>query len=388
MSEQPLPESAPATPQVQEAPASQCPITSEFLPPNMRKHVDVKAPVPLRMMAAKGLVPMSPADQIGALFMLTFDPEQAVRETAAKTALGLPDRILGTAFRDEGVAAPVLGYFLAQLRDKEVYAEMLVLNASTPDEAVAQVAGSCSPKVAEIISQNQLRVLRHDEIIRQLCKNPAASAALIDGVCDFAVRSGMELTDVPQMNEARVRLFGPQAVAAPPPQGPTAEEILNEFQELKDESTAPIEEGKKLNLTQRVMKMSISQKIKLATLGNKEARTLLMRDSNKLVAVAVIRSPRITIGEIRLTAMNRAAQDDVLRVVYSNKDWVKDYNIKLALVKNPKVPLAITMRWLSTLHESDVKDLSRDRNVPNNVRAMAKKMVDKKAAPAKSEGGH
>lgn len=366
-----------------QAPAA-CPITDEFLPQNMRKHVDPKAPVPLRMMAAKTLVPLAPPDMIGALFMLTFDPDAGVRETAAKTAASLPDRILASALRDEKVKAPVLGYFLELLRDKDTYAEMLILNATTPDEVVARVAAGCNQRIAEIIGENQLRLLRHEEIIRQLCLNPAAAGALVDRVCDFAVRSGLTLVDVPQMVAARVRLFGPQVVEAPPDPGPTAAQVLAEFSELTDESASPMEEGKRLTLTQRVMKMSIAEKIKLATLGNKEARGLLIRESNKLVAVAVIRSPRITDGEVLTCAHSKTMNDEVLRIIYSDREWTKMYPIRLALVKNPKVPQAIALRFLATLRESDVKSLARDKNVPHIVQQTAKKTIDKKEAPPKS----
>ncbi|WP_224241365.1 hypothetical protein [Hyalangium gracile] len=366
------------------APAG-CPFNSEFLPPNMRKHVDPAAPVPLRMMAAKGLVPLSPSDMLGALYMLTYDAEQNIRDTAAKTASGLPDRILGSALRDEGVQAPVLGWFLGLLKGNDTYAEMLVLNATTPDEAVADVAAGCSAKLAEIIGQNQLRVLRHEDIVRKLCTNPNAGQALIDSVCDFAVRSGLTLADVPQMQAARVRLFGPQAVQAPPDPGPTAEQVLQDFKEVAEESAAPMEEGKRLNLTQRIMKMSIAEKIKLATLGNKEARTLLIRDSNKLVCTAVIRSPRITDGEVLATASNRAANEEVLRIVYNNREWTKNQKIKLALVKNPKVPLTVVMKFLSGLRDTELKDLARDRNVPSGVATFAKKLVEKKTAPKKED---
>jgi len=362
-----------------------CPFNSEFLPPNMRKHVDPAAPVPLRMMAAKTLVPLSPSDMLGALFMLTFDTEQNVRDTAARSASGLPDKILGSALRDEGVQAPVLGWFLGLLKANDTYSEMLVLNATTPDEAVADVAATCSPKVAEIISQNQLRLLRHEDIIRKLCTNPNASQALVDSVCDFAVRSGLMLADVPQMQQARVRLFGPQAAEAPPDPGPTAEQVLQDFKEVQDEAAAPMEEGKKLNLTQRIMKMSIAEKIKLATLGNKEARGLLLRDSNKLVCTAVIRSPRITDGEVHACASNRAANEEVLRIIYNNREWTKNQKIKLALVKNPKIPLTVVMKFLNTLRDAELKDLARDRNVPSGVAMYAKKMMEKKTAPKKEE---
>jgi hypothetical protein len=361
------------------------PFNSEFLPPNMRKHVDPAAPVPLRMMAAKGLVPLNPSDMLGALYMLLFDAEQNVRDAAAKTAAGLPDRILGSALRDEGVQPPVLGWFLGLLKAQDVYAEMLVLNPNTPDEAVADVAGGCSAKLVEIIGQNQLRLLRHEHIVRMLCSNPHASQALVDSVCDFSVRSGLMLADVPQMQAARVRLFGPQALQAPPDPGPTAEQLLEDFKEVIEESAPPMEEGKRMSITQRILKMSIAEKIKLATLGNKEARTLLMRDSNKLVCTAVIRSPRITDGEVLLTAGNRAANDEVLRVIYGNREWTKSQKIKLALVKNPKIPLTVVMKFLSTLRDSELKELARDRNVPSGVSTFAKKLMEKKTAPKKEK---
>lgn len=379
------PQAVPAAPPPVAAAVHACPISAEILPPNMRKHVDPAAPVPLRMMAARSLVPLSPSDMLSALFMLTFDPDASVRETSTKTASGLPDRMLSAALRDEAVKPPVLGWFLSLYATKDQYAEALILNASTPDEAVAQIAGTCSASLAETIGQNQLRILRHENIIRQLCGNPNASPALIDSVCDFAVRSGMTMTDVPAMKAARVRLFGPEVAALPPDPGPTAADVLNDFKELTDETAGPIEEGKRLTLNQRVMKMSISEKIKLATLGNKEARSLLIRDSNKLVSVAVIRSPRITDGEVESIANNRAANEDVLRVVYNNREWTKQYRVKLALVKNPKTPLAIAMKFLGTLRESEVKDLARNKNVSTGVQQMAKKMLDKKNAPKKDD---
>ncbi len=377
----PLAEAASPSPAAALAP---CPISTDFLPANMRKYVDPQGPVPLRMMAAKALVPLSPSDMVAVLYMLTFDLAETVRKTAAVTLSSLPDRILSASLRDEQLKPPVLGHCLQVFAGNEEYVQALTLNASTPDEAVAVVAGTCSAKIAEIICQNQLRVLRYDNILRNLCRNPHAPVSVIDGVCDFAVRSGMLLQDVPQMQQARVRVFGPGALLKPPEQGPTAQEVVEEYQELREENAPPVEEGKRQTVSQRVMKMSISEKIKLATLGNREARGLLMRDTNKLVAVAVIRSPRITDGEILSMANNRAVNDEVLRIIYGNREWTKNYTVKLALVKNPKTPLAISMRFLSTMQESDVRALARNKNVQAGIQLMAKKMMDKKNAPPKS----
>ena len=374
-----------ATP-AEEAPAAAgCPISNEFLPQNMRKHVDPKSPVPLRMMGAKALAPMAPPDMIGALFVLAYDPDEKIRDTAVATAAALPDRILATALRDERVPPMVLSWFMELYWQNDSYAETLILNAGTPDEAVAKIASQCSQRTCEIISNNQLRLLRHDDIIRQLATNPAAQGALIDGVCDFAVRSGVQLREVQQMNAARLRLFGPEAANAPVDQGLTADQVLEEFK-VAEESPSPMEEGKRLTLSQRIMKMNISEKIKLATKGNKEARTILIRDSNKLVAVAVIRSPRITDGEVLAQANNKTAQDEVLRVICGDREWLKLYPLKLALVKNPKVPQSFSIRLLNGLREADIKNLARDRNVPNAVQLLARKMMQKKDEPKKE--GH
>jgi hypothetical protein len=366
-----------------------CPISADFLPVDKRKHVDVAAPMPLRMMAAKGLVPVAPAETLGLLFMLMYDPDEKIRDTAGLTASKLPDRIAASAFRDEGVQPMVLGWFLTVFARNDAYAEMLILNGVTPDDAVAAVANGCSKKIAEIIGQNQLRILRHDNIIRELSKNPETTGALIDGVCDFAVRSGLHLPDVEPMMAARVRVFGAEkAVVAPVDHGPTAEQVMKEFGmdlPAAEDGAAPMEDGKRLTLTQRIMAMNVAEKIKLATKGNKEARGALFRESNKLVLVATIRSPRITDGEVLSQAQNKAANEDVLRVICANREWLRKYAVKLALVKNPKVPQGISMRLLTQIHETDVKNLARDKMVPGIIQTMAKKHLEKKNTPKKAE---
>jgi len=385
MSDEATPESPP--PAAEAAPPAEtfaCPVSAEVLPSDKRKFVDPKAPIPLRSMCAKGLAPMAPPDMIAALFILAYDPDEKVRDTAVATAAGLADRVLAPALREERVPGLVLGWFLDLFWEKDAYAEMLILNGGTPDEAVARVASKCGQRTAEIIAGNQLRLLRHDDIVRQLALNPVSEGALIDGVCDFAVRSGLILKDVPQMQAARVRLYGPEVAAAPPDPGPTADEVIMELG-VGEENAAPMEEGKRLTLSQKIMKMSISEKIKLATKGNKEARTILIRDSNKLVSVAVIRSPRITDGEVLTQCNNKTAQEEVLRIICADREWTKMYPVKLALVRNPKVPQAIGMRFLSTLRETDVKNLARDRNVPNVIAMTARKMIAKKDEPKKDD---
>jgi len=349
------------------------PLPVEALPLNLRKHVDPASPKPLRLMAAKALVPMAPAQIVGALYILSHDAEADVVDTARATAQKLPDRILSSALRDDGVDAGTLGFFAEILADRDNYLEFIVLNTSASDETMAALAAHGSPRICELISQNQLRILRHEPLLRALLGNPALQKSVADSVADFAVRSGANLPDVPALVEARRRVFG----EVPVEEGPTAQQVVDEFA-LGQETVEPLEEGKRQSLAQRVMKMNISQRIKLANLGNKEARTILLRDTNKLVAMAAIQSPRLTEGEVLRVANNRTAPDDQLRYIYSNRDWTKSYQLRLAIVKNPKIPLPVAMRFMTSLREPDVRELSRNKNVPGGVAQQARKTLQKR----------
>ncbi len=373
-----------------------CPLPLEVLPKPLQKHADQKAPAPLRTMGAKGLVPaVAPVDLCTLLYFLSFDADEVIRSTAGKTAEGLPDKIWGVALRSEGMKAQVIDWLAERFAGKDAALELVLLNPAAADETLARLAPVVPQKLADIIRQNELRLLRHDPIIRGLCQNPNALASSIDGACDFCVRNGLTLLDVPQLVEAHKRVHGVDPTVKPPEPGETAAALMAEYeQELAKERAegaaagpSPEEEQKKLNITQRIMRMSVSEKIKLATLGNKEARTLLVRDSNKLVSLAAATSPRMTDGEIIGLANSRTVNADVLRYIYSNREFVKTYSIKISLVKNPKVPLPTALKMMYTLQEKDIKELSRDRNVPQTIQSQAKALLMKKEQAAKGPAG-
>jgi hypothetical protein len=388
---------APPAPAGQQ-PAPACPLPLSAVPANFQKHVDPKAPVPLRMMGAKALVPMGPKEMSTALFMLTFDADPAVRETAVKTASTLPDRILSVALRDETVDPLVLDYYADVLAGKDEYLEMLVLNASTPDETVKRLATKADDRILEIVAQNQLRMLRHADIVRALCGNPAARPSTIDNVCDFCVRSGMVIEDLPAFRAARRRIHGGanedeelarKVAAAQQKADAEAEAALVQMGahkqegELDEKPAAPAEEQekdqKRQSITQQVMKLCVAKKIEWANKkGNKEVRTLLLRDPNKLVQLAVIQSPRITEGEIGKIALSRTAPNEVLQYIYNNRQLMKNYMIKVNLITNPKVPVGVSMRYLSSLRMAEVKAIAKNKNVPQGLATAAKKLVEKK----------
>ena len=374
---------------------AECPLPVDVLPKPLQKHVDPKAPAPLRMMGAKGLVPaVAAVDLATLLFMLSFDAEPGVRETAVKTAAGLPDKMWGVALRAEGIKGPVLDWLADRFAGKDAAVELVLLNPATLDGTIARLAPTVSQRLADTVRQNELRLLRDEGILRGLCQNPNALASTVDGACDFCVRNGMTLLDVPQSVEAHKRVHGVDPTARPPEPQETAAALLQDYREVLQAETpeaaaaaaaaeAAQEDPKRQNITKRIMKMSVSEKIKLATLGNKEARTILLRDSNKLVCMAAATSPRITDGEIIGLANSRTVNADVLRYVYSSREFLKHYAIKIAIVKNPKVPLPTALKLLLTLQERDIKELARDRNVPQTIQAQAKSFIMKRELAAK-----
>ena len=384
--------------QAPDAPAPSCPIPLSALPASFQKHVDPKAPAPLRMMGAKALVPMGPKEMATALYMLTFDPDTAVRETAAKSAAGLPDRILSVALRDETIDPPVLDHYADVFGAKDEYVEMLVLNASTPDETVQRITARASERILEIVAQNQLRILRHADIVRALASNPATRPSTVDNVCDFCVRSGLSIEDLPAFRAARRRIHGGTEQDEELARKVAAQQHVAEAQaeaaleqmgatgpDGEETPVAPgspeerAQEEKKLSITQQMMKLSVAKKIEWANKkGNREVRTILLRDPNKLVQLAVIQSSRITEGEIAKVALSRTAPQEVLQYIYNNRQLMKNYQIKLNLINNPKTPVGVSMRFLSTLRMAEVKAVSKNKNVPQGLATQAKKMVEKK----------
>src|SRR5437764_4341272 len=109
-----------------------------------------------------------------------------------------------------------------------------------------------------------------------------------------------------------------------------------------------------------------------------EVLTNLLRYPNKLVQLAVIQSPRMTDGEVAKVANSRTAPNEVLQHIYNNRQLMKNYQIKVNIVNNPKVPVGVTMRFLSTLRMAEVKSVSKNRNVPQGLATAAKRMVEKK----------
>lgn len=121
--------------------------------------------------------------------------------------------------------------------------------------------------------------------------------------------------------------------------------------------------------------MGISEKIKMAMTGDKEWRAILIKDANKLVSGSVVKNPRITDAEILNILKVGVQNDEIIRIICANKEWVKNYRIRKALVECPKTPLPNALRFLSTLNEKDVAAYAKSRNISSVVSTQARRML-------------
>lgn len=143
---------------------------------------------------------------------------------------------------------------------------------------------------------------------------------------------------------------------------------------LEDDKKDP----KKLTLLQKITKMTPSEKIKTALTGNMEERLLLIRDSNKLVARAVLGSPKLTDQEIENIASMKNVTEEVLRLIAMNRKFMKSYAVVRQLINNPRLPIDVGLTLLHRLNDRDLKGVMLNKNVAETVRGIALKIVKQK----------
>jgi hypothetical protein len=140
-----------------------------------------------------------------------------------------------------------------------------------------------------------------------------------------------------------------------------------------DEEDAEEEEDDR----QALSSLPIVERMKLAMKGTRSQRAQLIRDSNKIVAAAVLSSPKLTETEVEAFAKMANVAEEVLRAISMNRAWMKNYGVVAALTRNPKTPPGISMHLVQRLNERDLKMLLTDRNVPEAVRLAARKFLRK-----------
>ena len=260
------------------------------------------------------------------------------------------------------------------------------------DARLSAARGELAPRAYEQLAILSLLVDDADQEIRDtaeatLAKIPPGSLKAFlgrsdtpAGLLEFFAHRGVLPDEIPQISEEEndAPLIDTEHAAAAEESGATAPDADND--DIAVETDA---DGNRLSASQQLAKMGMMQRLKAAVKGTREMRAILIRDPNKMICAAVLSSPKLSDAEVASFAKMQNVAEDVLRVIASNRSWTKTYSVILALVKNPKTPVAMSSNFLQRLTTKDVAMVAVDRNVPEALRAAARK----KAAAARDGGG-
>lgn len=221
----------------------------------------------------------------------------------------------------------------------------------TPDELRATILDVRTP--ADVLDRIAQAYCHDEEILRELVRCPN----LDETTLAFIALSASD--------ETRAFISATRCVDLVTGEGAEAEQ-------------QPGGEKKKLNMQQIILKMTPSQKIKLALTGAKEARGMLIRESSKMISLSVLANPRVTIGEIEFFAKSPNLSEDVIRKIGSNTEWTRKQSVISALVANPKTPVGVSLPFIPRMPDRDLGILEKSRNIPEAVRTAARNLLIKR----------
>lgn len=342
-------------------------------------------PGPARMMAARGMAPLPPGDQLAVLYQLSIDDDQNIANSARATAQGLPDTLLAGALGDAKLDKRVLDFFAQLATDKAAAFDALMQNPAVADETIATIAGKAGSREVDRIAANEQRLLRHPQIISAMYLNKHARMSTVDRAVELAVRNNVRVPGLSAWDEIARSLQGGSAssddalfaVAADAVERDDTMLTQGDADAVADEDKLgeqAVEEAKEIPID----KLSIPGKIRLATLGSAFARAVLIRDPIKMVSTAAIKSPGVTEFEAARYAANQALSEEVIRFIASKREWTKLYGTKYALCRNPKTPVTDVMRMMPFLREKDLVSLTKSKGVASAVVAQARKLMSQR----------
>jgi hypothetical protein len=398
------------------------------LGPVAAKFVGEAASAKMRMMVAGGLAPLPPRDMLVALYQVWVANDEHA-DTASKTVEGLPPAVLDGALADKRLPAGVLDLLGRKFARNDSVLQKVVRHPKVDDESLIGIARVCPEGVCDVLAENETRWLACPKIVGSLYQNRHCRMSVIHRMLELADRQDVDL-GLPAMEEIRqvladagpidesrdqmfkavhstekvveaeaqlLDMFGAAAVEDElelpdfddpdaeiyegPLPGEEGEDEAGEDGEddaepkpvIREEDKQPV--NNKESRMHQIAQMRPLEKIRTALLGDKYDRSLLVRDSNKTVAIATIRSPKVRDDEAVAYAANRSLPHEVITYISNRRDWVKLYTVKLNLVMNPKTPLARSMSLLAFLNRTDVQKVARSKAIPSALATAAKRKI-------------
>jgi len=399
------------------------PLEFDELSEEVRNLLPLDSPFAIKFRAASALLPFMSRDLIASLFFLSFDDDKRVSDSAMKSLRELPDYLIIPVLTDPKTSPKILSFFGISMPDKDSVVEAVALNPSTENDVFAKMGRMCrNERFIEIFSQNQNRLIEFPKIIDELKRNPLTPRSTIERMVNFyRLHTGRDYKeDIEDYKEVEE-----EAVDSLPPE-PIFEEVKEERVEISDqEELATVEEyvdetdgllsddlppdftvedilkqdinvdelfaeellvdpelelssEKRESLENKIRKMRVVEKMQLGLKGNIEARNILMKSPNKMIQECVLSNPKLSIDEVIRYARTKSMREELIRIIAGNREWTKNYQVKINLIWNPKTPMTQSMKWLSTVTAKDLEKLGKSKQIPGMLAVSARKALQHK----------
>jgi hypothetical protein len=283
------------------------------------------------------------------MVIMIADPDGDIAERAARAVIGIAPQTFCAALSRPDTDERLFDYCSSEIADQAGIADALAKNPHCPKDLIARAAQYLSTNGVQAILDDLNGLSLSSDLAEALASCPHASAEQRELIAEL--NSG-----VPEQK---------------PPEDP-----------LK---VSDAEANRRRTLFQKIASMNVVQRIQLAIKGPREARTALIRDSNKIVQRAVLQSPRLTEPDVETFAAQTNLSVEVLRLISMNRNFMKNYVIVKNLANNPKTPLDISLRLLVRLTPNDLKHLSGNKNIPETLRTSSLKLIRARTAKTESE---
>ena len=308
-----------------------------------------------QLLAAEGVLPLPPEELIPLQVDLAQGDDEEVAELALQSLRSVDAR-LARPFLERQAGPEALTYF-AEESSHPMLLEAILRRRDVPRAVLSRLARRLPPDLQEVLLLRQDAIVEEPVILEALEENPQISSYSTRRIAEYREhllprqRTVPALPEYEEMDEESLQREIELARELPP---------AGEFEEERTKLT----EG-------QIRGLPIPARLKLTRGAPRALRSILLRDSNPQVAVSVIVNNSLSDQEVEQTANNRSVVEEVLVTIARKREWVNKYNVSRALVRNPRTPLGASMRLITKLSVRDLRELGRDRNIPDALRSTA-----------------
>jgi hypothetical protein len=318
----------------------------------------------LQRLAAEGLLPL-PFEQLVSLQVFLArggaqggDPELAERAARSLAALDLQ---LAVPFLAGAADAEVLSWFAGEL-SHPVLIEAILRRRDVPRPLLMDLARRLPPDLQEVLLLRQDAIVEEPAILAALEENPQLST--------YSQR---------RISEYREHLLPRERPAPEPvPALPEEEEEMDEaaflaaVASVRQTTPAVGEVDEQTRLSEGQIRMlPLPARIRLTRGASRTLRNILVRDPNARVAISVLANNAVSEQEVEAVARSRSVVEEVLSYIGRRREWAGKSNIQRSLAQNPRTPIAMTLKIIPKLSVRDLRDLARDKNIPEAARSLA-----------------